>query len=142
MMKHLAAATGLGFQFKSAGWPEKFSYKLQELRSPPNLRRTLDDMRSSIRAGFPVPLGVVSFASARDLNLPIKDAPDVVRPLGGHALLCTGYDPGPPPRYSIHDPDSGSTVVVTEDELRNGNFHVGRPGRTFLQGIYQPVSEK
>ena len=41
-----------------------------------------------------------------------------------HYVLVTGSDPGPPKRYTIHDPASGTSVVRTENDLKNGTINL------------------
>ncbi|HEX5328065.1 MAG TPA: hypothetical protein VFW75_15470 [Acetobacteraceae bacterium] len=41
-----------------------------------------------------------------------------------HYVLVTASDPGPPKQYSIHDPWTGTTVIRSEDQLKNGKLDI------------------
>ena len=56
-----------------------------------------------------------------------------------HYVLITGMEVGPPKQYSIHDPWSGTTVVRTEAQLKNGTLNIANSNQ--ISAIEEP-SEK
>ena len=133
VMGHLYGATGLKFRHKSMGFEEIFATQaVKEMKTTPKLHQAFEEVRSSLKAGLPVPLAVAKVLSVGKLKVTVAT----------HLMLCVGSDPGPPPRYSIHDPDTGNTVVVSEEDMWNGDFHIGHAGQIFLEGTYVPVAGK
>jgi hypothetical protein len=89
---------------------------------------TVDDAIKSIDAGTskgqPVPI-VIGDGGANST---------------AHYVLVTGQDPGPPKRYTIHDPDSGKTEVRTEAQIKSGAINMG--GGWNQIGAYEDPSTK
>jgi hypothetical protein len=94
-LNKLSASTGLTYQRKKMG----------------ETGATVDDavntLNAATAAGEPVPIAIGANATNYQ-----------------HYVLVTGSDPGPPRYYSIHDPWSGTTVVRSEDQLRNGKLDI------------------
>ena len=135
IIKHLDRATGLKFRIKSV-IPKNILYDDKDLRAPQAVDDAIAGVKSSLKSGLPVPLGVVRVSDGHEVGIHLKSKMLV----GSHLVLCTRFEPGPPPRYSIHDPDTGNTLVVTEAELRTGKLPL-RPGASndvFLQEVYEP----
>ena len=54
-----------------------------------------------------------------------------------HSCVVTKSDPGPPRTFAIFDPDSGHTLVRTEDDLRNGKLGIGADPKKKNPGLNQ-----
>ncbi len=80
----------------------------------------LNDAQKELEKGTPVPVRVA------DDN-------------GGHFVLMTGVDPGPPRRYSFHDPWEGKSLVFTDEQLKSGNFNIA--GYNKMSHIYKPSAK-
>ena len=89
-----ATASATGISYKTNGVDDA------------NLDAALTQMQASLSKGLPVPLLVGKNGAA------------------GHAVLMTGFDPGPPRRYAIHDPYDGKTVTVTDADIKAKSFDV------------------
>ena len=89
-----------------------------ELVTPSTMDKALISIDTAIGKGLPVPLSVGDDT-------------------GGHAVLVTGMDPGPPRRYSIHDPWDGKIVVVTEKQMTDGTFDIA--GWNKLKKAFKPI---
>ena len=87
-----------------------------------DLGKGLDSASAALKGGLPVPCRVSS------------DGGD-----GGHAVLLTGVDPGPPRRFSFHDPWEGETVVFTEDQIKKHEIDIA--GWSKLTHIYLPSAK-
>jgi C1A family cysteine protease len=64
--------------------------------------QTLDDMRGCLAAGYPFVFGFSvyeSFESQEVANTGILNMPSHEKSLGGHAVLCCGYDDATLPRH-------------------------------------------
>jgi hypothetical protein len=57
-----------------------------------------------------------------------------------HYVLVTGSDAGPPKKYTIHDPWSGTTVVRTEDELKTGKINLA--GSNQISAYEEPATKE
>ena len=128
IVKHLGRATGLKFTVKSV-IPEALYYNDdKEMQAPQAMDEAIADVKSSLKAGLPVPLAVVKVSDGHEFGMHTK----FKMILASHMVLCTKYEPGPPPRYTVHDPASGNTLVMTEAELRTGKLPLhlwtSRPG--------------
>lgn len=86
-----------------------------------NVDAELGGIDKSIAEGLPVPMRV---AGAGD---------------GGHFVLVTGVDPGPPRRYAIHDPWDGKIVTVTDKQIKDKNFDIA--GWNKVSHIYKPSAK-
>ena len=78
----------------------------------------LTKMASLISSGLPVPLLVGAGGSP------------------SHAVLLTGYDPGPPRRFSIHDPGNGETQNVTDQQIKDKRLDIS--GWTEITDFLEP----
>ncbi len=87
-----------------------------------DLGKGLDSAAGALNGGLPVPCRVSS------------DGQD-----GGHAVLLTGVDPGPPRRFSFHDPWEGETVVFTEEQIKKHEIDIA--GWSKLTHIYLPSAK-
>lgn len=87
-----------------------------------DLGKGLDSASDALKGGLPVPCRVSS------------DGAD-----GGHAVLLTGVDPGPPRRFSFHDPWEGQTVVFTEEQIKKHEIDIA--GWSKLTHIYLPSAK-
>jgi len=105
-----AGATGLAFTERWVG---------PSAQGGQTVDQVLGEMDTSLKSGLPVPMRITTPGTK-----------------GGHAVLCTGFDKGPPRRYSIHDPWEGKTVIVTEDDIRNDKFTIA--GWNHVSHIFQP----
>ena len=52
-------------------------------------------------------------------------------------MLAVAVDDGPPKSFYIHDPGTGDTVVVTEDQMKNNTMHLPS-GWDFLNKYEKP----
>ena len=55
---------------------------------------------------------------------------------GGHIVMMTGIDDGPPRRYSFHDPWDGKTLVFTDKQISSNNIDIA--GWKKMTHIYKP----
>ena len=85
-----------------------------------NIDAALTEVDTAVASGLPVPLALGDDT-------------------GGHAVLVTGVDPGPPRRYSIHDPYNGEIVVVTDKQLKDGDFNIANWTR--LKKVFKPTAQ-
>ena len=120
------AAQGAGM------WGTPFNYGLDQAGKSSNVSfdgklvgpgytpdNALQDMDGPLKGGVPVPI-VVGSDTSND----------------SHAALVTAVDDGPPRSYSIHDPYAGKTMVVTEDQFKNGTLNVA--GWPKLKAVFKP----
>jgi len=77
----------------------------------------LDDAEKALKGGLPVPVRVGGDN-------------------GGHFVLMTGIEPGPPRRYSFHDPWEGKTLVFTDEQIKTNKINIA--GWTKMTHIYKP----
>jgi Papain-like cysteine protease AvrRpt2 len=77
----------------------------------------LSKAEKALKRGMPVPVRVGSGS-------------------GGHFVLMTGVDSGPPRRYSFHDPWEGKTLVFTDDQIKKNQINIA--GWTQMTHIYEP----
>ena len=75
-------------------------------------------MSALISSGLPVPLLVGSGGKP------------------GHAVVLTGYDAGPPRRFSIHDPGDGATQTVTDQQIKDKRLDLS--GWTEITSFLEP----
>lgn len=92
---------------------------------------TMGDLTGTLDKGQPVPLGVASTFGGKVTNLPhgstrypeLKKGDSYEHTYGssGHWLLTTGYkgDAANPTSFTVNDPDTGATVEVAADKLRD-----------------------
>ena len=85
---------------------------------PTKIDDSLTEMDDAVRGGLPVPLRLADAAGH------------------GHFVLLTGEDPGPPRRYSIHDPWEGKTTTVTEKQIKSGTFKIA--GYNRISHFFKP----
>jgi hypothetical protein len=79
--------------------------------------KALDDAEKALKGGLPVPVRVGGDS-------------------GGHFVLMTGVDAGPPRRYSFHDPWDGKTLVFTDEQIKTNNINIA--GWTKMTHIFNP----
>lgn len=91
----------------------------KEIGSDATMGEALDTAQEKLKGGLPVPISV------GDDSNPYA-----------HAAMMTGVDPGPPRRFSIHDPWTGSTKTYSEDDIRSGKLDVGSCKK--IAAIYPP----
>ncbi len=108
---------GVETLFNSTSSATGVSYKTEEIDDT-DVDASLAKMQTAISSGLPVPLLVGHNGVA------------------GHAVLMTGYDPGPPRRYAIHDPSAGKTVTVTDAQIKSKGLNVA--GWTELTDFLEP----
>jgi hypothetical protein len=81
------------------------------------MTKALADAETALKGGLPVPVRVGGAS-------------------GGHFVLMTGVDDGPPRRYSFHDPWDGKTLVFTDTQIKTKNINIA--GWTEMTHIYKP----
>ncbi len=57
-----------------------------------------------------------------------------------HYVVVTGMDPGPPKRYTIHNPGDGTTSVVTEAQITSGTM--GLSGGNQISAFEDPSTKE
>jgi hypothetical protein len=82
------------------------------------MTKGLDEAQKSLKAGLPVPVRVGNGGA------------------GGHFVLMTGVDDGPPRRYSFHDPWEGKTDIFSEEQIKSGKLNIA--GWTNLTDVFNP----
>lgn len=97
-----------------------FDFKIEGVTDD-NVDAELGEIDKSIAEGLPVPMRVAGAGT------------------GGHFVLVTGMDPGPPRRYSIHDPWDGKIVTVTDKQIKDKNFDIA--GWNKVSHIYKPSAK-
>ena len=73
--------------------------------TPETMDADLDGVDKTLGEGLPVPMSIGDNT-------------------GGHAVMITAVNPGPPRTYSIHDPWDGKIVDVTDKQLKDGTFNI------------------
>ena len=89
----------------------------EDLSSDDGMTKGLDDAQKSLKSGLPVPVRVTDGA-------------------GGHFILMTGVEDGPPRKYSFHDPWDGKTVVYTDEQIKKNQLNIA--GHSKMSHIYNP----
>jgi hypothetical protein len=92
-------------------------FDIESTGSEAEMDTALNDAESALKGGLPVPVRV----GGDD---------------GGHFVLMTGVDPGPPRRYSFHDPWEGKTLVFTDDQIKKNKIDIAGWGK--LTHIFKP----
>jgi hypothetical protein len=85
------------------------TYSTQKLGGSTTVNDAIKSIDAGMSKGQPVPIVVGDGGSN----------------VYAHYVLVTGMDPGPPKRYTIHDPGSGTTQVRTEAQIKNGSLQIG-----------------
>jgi len=81
------------------------------------LNKGLNQAEKALKSGLPVPIRIGGDN-------------------GGHAILMTGVDDGPPRRFTFNDPYDGKTVTYTEEQIKKKQMNIA--GWTKMTDIYQP----
>lgn len=102
---------------------------------------TMSDLTATLSKEQPVPLGVASEFGGKVTNLPNRstrypklnegDTYEHTFGAAGHWLLITGYngDAAHPTSFTVNDPDTGATVEVSADKLRD---YAGGDGKFWM----------
>ena len=72
--------------------------------------KAVDDIKANVEKKIPVPIVV----GASEANY-------------AHYVIVTATDPGPPRKFTIHDPANGTTETRTEEELKGGKIDIAGP---------------
>lgn len=91
----------------------------REVGSDITMNEALSTAQERLKMGLPVPISV------GDDGNPYA-----------HAAMITGVEDGPPRRFSIHDPWTGSVKVYSEEDIASGKLDVGSCKK--LAAIYPP----
>jgi hypothetical protein len=107
----------LGGLFNSQTPTTGVKFEVEPITGDAEMDKALNDAETALKGGLPVPVRVGSGSD-------------------GHAVLMTGVDPGPPRRYSFHDPWDGKTLVFTDAQIKSNNIDIA--GWTKMTHLYKP----
>lgn len=93
-------------------------FDIESVRGDDKMTKGLNDAEAALKKGLPVPVRVGGDN-------------------GGHFILMTGVEDGPPRRYSFHDPWEGITQVYTEDDIKADKINIA--GWTKMTHIFNPA---
>lgn len=96
-------------------------FDIQSASDDTEMSAALDDAEKALKSGLPVPVRVGDDGE------------------GGHFVLMTGIDPGPPRRYSFHDPWDAKTLVFTDQQIKTNDINIA--GWTKMTHIFKPSAE-
>jgi hypothetical protein len=91
-------------------------YRRQLLDDQTTVRKAVADIAEDVGKGMPVPIVIGDGNQAKY----------------AHYVLVVATDPGPPRRFSIHDPANGTTEIRTEQEISDGK--IGLAGDPAVKG--------
>ncbi len=97
------------------------AYKTERVEED-KIDAALSEMETALAGGLPVPILVGDSTGAK------------------HAVLVTGVDPGPPRRYSIHDPGDGMTTTVSDADIKGKSLNLS--GWTEIRYVLKPSGGK
>ncbi len=96
-------------------------FSLEGTETDEKMTKGLNDAAIALKKGLPVPVRVGGAA-------------------GGHAVLMTGIDDGPPRRISFHDPWDGKTLVFTEEQIKTNKINIA--GWTKMTHVWAPSEDE
>jgi hypothetical protein len=99
------------------------SYSTKQLGGTTTVATAMTTIDNGVSKGQPVPIVIGN--SSSDYR---------------HYVLVTGSDVGPPKSYTIHDPASGTTVVRTEAQLKNGTLNIA--GSNQISAYEEPSAKE
>ena len=100
------------------------TYSTKILGGSTNVATAMTAIDNGLSKGQPVPI-VIGDGTAKNST--------------AHYVLVTGSDQGTPKSYTIHDPWTGTTVVRTEAQLKNGTLNIAGWNQI---GAYEEPSTK
>ena len=92
-------------------------FETESVADDAGMTKGLDAAQQALKQGLPVPVRVGGDG-------------------GGHFVLMTGVEDGPPRRYSFHDPWDGKTLVFTDEQIKKNQINIA--GWTKMTHIYKP----
>jgi hypothetical protein len=92
-------------------------FDIESVGTDDGMTKGLNDAEAALKKGLPVPVRVGGDN-------------------GGHFVLMTGVEDGPPRRYSFHDPWEGKTLVFTDEQIKQNKINIA--GWTKMTHIYNP----